>query len=39
VGLGAGLVDNKSASITDTFQAIQFVIRLSDRTPEPRRRT
>ena len=34
VGLGAGLVDNKSASITDVFQGIQFVVRRADR---PRR--
>jgi hypothetical protein len=34
VGLDAGLVDNKSASIDETFQAIQFVLRLHDR---PRR--
>ncbi|MBI3649033.1 MAG: DUF3052 domain-containing protein [Actinobacteria bacterium] len=31
VGLGAGLVDNKSASITDDFQGVQFVYRLKDR--------
>jgi hypothetical protein len=31
VGLDAGLVDNKSASITDAFQGIQFVMRLQDR--------
>jgi hypothetical protein len=31
VGLAAGLVDNKSASITPTFQGIQFVRRLRDR--------
>ena len=30
-GLDAGLVDNKSASITDVFQALQFVYRLKDR--------
>lgn len=30
-GLDAGLVDNKSASITDTFQGLQFVYRLKDR--------
>ena len=33
-GLGAGLVDNKSASVTQTFQGLQFVVRLRDR---PRR--
>jgi hypothetical protein len=31
IGLDAGLVDNKSASITDTFQGLQFVYRLRDR--------
>jgi hypothetical protein len=31
VGLDAGLVDNKSASITDDFQGLRFVIRLKDR--------
>jgi hypothetical protein len=31
VGLDAGLVDNKSASITDEFQGLQFVYRLKDR--------
>ncbi len=31
IGLTAGLVDNKSASITDTFQGLQFVYRLKDR--------
>jgi hypothetical protein len=31
VGLDAGLVDNKSASITDDFQGLQFVIRVKDR--------
>jgi hypothetical protein len=30
-GLEAGLVDNKSASITDTFQGLQFVYRSKDR--------
>jgi hypothetical protein len=30
-GLDAGLVDNKSASITDDFQGLQFVVRLRDR--------
>jgi hypothetical protein len=30
-GLDAGLVDNKSASITDAFQGAQFVVRLKDR--------
>ena len=31
IGLGAGLVDNKSASITEEFQGLQFVYRLKDR--------
>jgi hypothetical protein len=31
VGLAAGLVDNKSCSIDDTWQALRFVIRLRDR--------
>jgi hypothetical protein len=31
IGLGAGLVDNKSASIDDVFQGLQFVYRLRDR--------
>ncbi len=31
-GLDAGLVDNKSASITDTFQGLQLVYRLRDRS-------
>lgn len=31
VGLDAGLVDNKSASITETYQGLQFVVRTRDR--------
>jgi hypothetical protein len=31
IGLDAGLVDNKSASITETYQGLQFVYRLKDR--------
>jgi len=31
IGLDAGLVDNKSASITDAFQGLQFVVRVKDR--------
>jgi hypothetical protein len=31
VGLSAGLVDNKSASIDEVFQGLQFVVRLADR--------
>jgi hypothetical protein len=30
-GLAAGLVDNKSASIDDDWQAVRFVYRLADR--------
>jgi hypothetical protein len=32
VGLSGGLVDNKSGSIDDEFQGVQFVYRLKDRT-------
>jgi hypothetical protein len=32
VGLHGGLVDNKSGSIDDEFQGVQFVYRLKDRT-------
>ena len=32
MGLRSGLVDNKSASITDAFQGLQFVYRLKDRS-------
>jgi hypothetical protein len=31
IGLDAGLVDNKSASLTEEFQGVQFVYRLEDR--------
>lgn len=31
VGLDAGLVDNKSASVTEVYQGLQFVIRVRDR--------
>ena len=31
VGLGAGLVDNKSAAIDEDWQAVRFVYRLEDR--------
>jgi len=31
IGLGAGLVDNKSCAIDDTWQALRFVVRLADR--------
>jgi hypothetical protein len=39
MGLDAGLVDNKSASIDDIFQAMRFVYRLKDRPgqAQPRR--
>ncbi len=33
IGLGAGLVDNKSASIDPVFQGLRFVYRLRDRPP------
>ena len=33
IGLGAGLVDNKSAAIDDDWQAVRFVYRLADRPP------
>ena len=32
VGLDAGLVDNKSASITEMYQGLQFVVRTRDRS-------
>jgi hypothetical protein len=35
IGLGAGLVDNKSAAIDDDWQAVRFVYRREDR-PRPR---
>ena len=31
IGLDAGLVDNKSASITGVFQGLRFVVRVKDR--------
>lgn len=31
IGLDAGLVDNKSASIDEVYQGLQFVYRLADR--------
>jgi hypothetical protein len=33
IGLAAGLVDNKSCSIDDDWQALRFVYRLTDRKP------
>ena len=42
IGLDAGLVDNKSAAIDDSWQALRFVWRVSDRprgrAPSARRR-
>ena len=38
VGLAAGLVDNKSASIDESWQALRFVYRLEDRPPRAKRR-
>ncbi len=35
LGLAAGLVDNKSCSIDERWQALRFVYRLSDRPPAP----
>jgi hypothetical protein len=37
IGLGAGLVDNKSAAVDGDWQAVRFVYRLEDREPNPRR--
>jgi hypothetical protein len=34
MGLEAGLVDNKIASVSDVFQAMRFVYRLKDRPPK-----
>jgi hypothetical protein len=31
MGLAAGLVDNKTASVSDVFQGMRFVYRLKDR--------
>ena len=39
VGLDAELVDNKSASIDDVYQGLQFVIRLKDRAKRSVKRT
>jgi hypothetical protein len=38
VGLGAGLVDNKSCAVDESWQAVRFVYRLEDRGPQPRAR-
>jgi hypothetical protein len=32
IGLAAGLVDNKSASIDESWQAVRFVYRIKDRS-------
>jgi hypothetical protein len=39
VGLDAELVDNKSASIDDVYQGLQFVIRVKDRAKKSVKRT
>jgi hypothetical protein len=39
IGLDAGLVDNKSCSIDETWQALRFVYRLSDRPTSSSKRT
>ena len=39
VGLDAGLVDNKSCSIDETWQALRFVYRLADRPTSSSRRS
>ena len=39
VGLDAGLVDNKSCSIDDTWQALRFVYRLADRPASSSKRS
>jgi hypothetical protein len=39
VGLDAGLVDNKSCSVDDTWQALRFVYRLSDRPASSSKRS
>ncbi|MDQ3881051.1 MAG: DUF3052 domain-containing protein [Chloroflexota bacterium] len=38
IGLATGLVDNKSCAIDDTWQALRFVVRLSDRAARPGKR-
>jgi hypothetical protein len=37
MGLEAGLVDNKGASVTDVYQGLRFVYRLKDRPAVSRR--
>jgi hypothetical protein len=39
IGLEAGLVDNKSCSIDETWQALRFVYRLEDRPASARKRS
>jgi hypothetical protein len=39
VGLDAGLVDNKSCAIDETWQALRFVYRLADRPASARSRS
>jgi hypothetical protein len=36
IGLAHGLVDNKSASVDESWQALRFVFRLEDRPPRAR---
>jgi hypothetical protein len=36
IGLAAGLVDNKSCAIDESWQAVRFVYRLGDRARQPR---
>jgi hypothetical protein len=39
IGLAAGLVDNKSCSIDETWQALRFVYRLEDRPASSSKRS
>ena len=39
IGLDAGLVDNKSCSINETWQALRFVYRVADRPARASRRS
>ena len=39
IGLDAGLVDNKSCSIDETWQALRFVYRLADRPTSSSKRS
>lgn len=38
IGLGAGLVDNKSCAVDERWQAVRFVYRVEDRGRQPRAR-